>query len=61
LINDRDHDVELVIDESLWKQEAFQFHPLVNTSTLVVSRDNLNRFLNLTGHQAKMLEVPAQQ
>jgi Ala-tRNA(Pro) deacylase len=61
LINDRDHAVELIIDEELWKQEAFQVHPLVNTSTLVVSRDNLERFLDLTGHEAKLLEVPAQQ
>jgi Ala-tRNA(Pro) deacylase len=60
LINDRDHEVELIIDESLWNQEAFQFHPLVNTSTLVVSRENLKRFLDLTGHEAKMLEVPEQ-
>jgi Ala-tRNA(Pro) deacylase len=61
LINDRDREVELIVDESLWQQEAFQFHPLVNTSTLVVSRKNLKRFLDLTGHEAKMLEVPAQK
>ena len=60
LINDHNHEVELIVDESLWKQEAFQFHPLVNTSTLVVSRQNLKRFLDLTGHAAKMLAVPEQ-
>ena len=61
LVNDRDHKVELIVDESLSKEEAFQFHPLVNTSTLVVSRENMKRFLDSTGHQAKMLNVPAQQ
>jgi Ala-tRNA(Pro) deacylase len=61
LINDCDHKVELIVDESLWKEGAFQFHPLVNTSTLVISRENMKRFLDLTGHQAKMLDVPAQQ
>jgi len=61
LIHDRDHEVELIIDESLWKQEVFGFHPLVNTSTLVVTRENVKRFLDLTGHAAKMLEVPEQQ
>jgi Ala-tRNA(Pro) deacylase len=61
LVNDRDHKVELIVDESLWKEEAFQFHPLVNTSTLVVSRENMKRFLDSTGHQAKMLDIPAQQ
>ena len=60
LINDRGHEVELIIDEGLWGQELFQFHPLVNTSTLVVSRKSLKRFLDLTGHQPKMLDVPEQ-
>ena len=61
LVNDPDHEVELIIDESLWQQEAFQFHPLVNTSTLVVSRENVKRFLEITGHAAKMLDVPEQK
>ena len=61
LVNDRDHEVEVIIDESLWGQEAFQFHPLVNTSTLVVSNENLKRFLTLTGHDVKVLGIPSQR
>ena len=61
LINDPDHCVELIIDEVLWTQTAFQFHPLVNTSTLVVSSDNLKRFLAVTGHDVKTLAVPSQK
>ena len=61
LVNDRDHRVEVIIDKSLWEQKAFQFHPLVNTSTLVVSNANLNRFLTLTGHEVKVLAVPSQK
>jgi len=61
LVNDHDHKVEVIIDESLWEQKAFQFHPLVNTSTLVVSHDNLKRFLTLTGHDVKVLGVPSQK
>jgi Ala-tRNA(Pro) deacylase len=60
LINDPDHKVELVFDDDLWGQNSFQFHPLVNTSTLVVSNDNLKRFLALTGHDVKILVVPTQ-
>jgi Ala-tRNA(Pro) deacylase len=60
LMNDSDHEVELILDQSLWKQDAFQFHPLVNTSTLVISRTNLMRFLALTGHEVKTLDVPGQ-
>ncbi len=58
VVNDSNNAVEVIIDEKLWKSKAFQFHPLVNTSTLVISRDNLNRFLAQTGHKAQILDVP---
>ena len=61
LVNDSGHKVELIIDEALWKREAFQFHPLVNTSTLLISNDDLKRFLTLTGHDAKILNVPSKK
>ncbi len=59
-INDPQHAVELIFDEILWKEEAFQFHPLVNTSTLVISRENLQRFFGLTGHEVRLIDVPSQ-
>jgi Ala-tRNA(Pro) deacylase len=58
IFNDPDRKVELVVDAALWQAEAFQFHPLVNTSTLVISRENLKRFIAKTGHEAKILNVP---
>ncbi len=58
LVNDSDRNVELVIDQSLWESEAFQFHPLVNTATLVVTRDNVEKFLKETGHCPKIIDVP---
>ena len=61
IFNDPGHEVELIVDESLWQAEAFQFHPLVNTSTLVISRDNLKRFIAKTGHEIRMLDVPGQE
>ena len=56
-INDPEHAVELIFDEVLWKEEVFQFHPLVNTSTLVISRENLKRFFGFTGHEVKLIDV----
>jgi len=58
VVNDIDKAVELIIDSTLWKSDAFQFHPLVNTSTLVISRDNVKQFLEKTGHDAQILDVP---
>ncbi|MDH3881150.1 MAG: prolyl-tRNA synthetase associated domain-containing protein, partial [Desulfobacteraceae bacterium] len=57
-VNDTGKVVELIIDGALWKSNAFQFHPLVNTSTLVISRDNIKQFLDKTGHDAQILDVP---
>lgn len=61
LIRDLEHAVEVVFDESLRQEMAFQFHPLVNTSTLVVSRADLLRFLDATGHEVRNLDVPGQE
>jgi len=58
VVNDIGKAVELIIDTALWKSDAFQFHPLVNTSTLVISRDNVKQFLEKTGHDAQILDVP---
>ncbi|MGD8963099.1 MAG: prolyl-tRNA synthetase associated domain-containing protein [Desulfobacterales bacterium] len=61
LVNDPDHFVELIIDKSLWEEQAFQFHPLVNTRTLLISKENLKRFLAVAGHEVRTLAVPAQK
>ena len=61
VVNDSDIAVEVIIDNDLWASDAYQFHPLVNTSTLVISKDNLERFLNKTGHKAQILDVPGVQ
>lgn len=58
IVNDIEKAVELIIDNALWKSDAFQFHPLVNTSTLIISKDNIKQFLNKTGHSARILDVP---
>jgi len=57
-VNDMDKAVEIIIDTDLWASDAFQFHPLVNTSTLVISRNNIKRFLDKTGHETQVLDVP---
>ncbi|MGD1972576.1 MAG: prolyl-tRNA synthetase associated domain-containing protein [Desulfobacterales bacterium] len=60
LIRDAGHGVEVVFDKILGMEKALQFHPLINTSTLVISRDNLRRFLDATGYEIRSLDVPAQ-
>ncbi len=61
VVNDSDHQVELVIDRHLWDSERFQCHPLVNTSTLVVPRKGLAKLFEATGHQPRLIDVPARK
>ena len=51
LANDTEHKVELWIDSGIWQEENFLCHPLVNTATLVVSKAEMEHFLDLTGHE----------
>ncbi|MHC5040116.1 MAG: prolyl-tRNA synthetase associated domain-containing protein [Planctomycetota bacterium] len=59
LMNDRERGVRVVIDRDVWKAEAMQCHPLVNTSSLVIPKEGIERFLEATGHVPKVIEVPA--
>ena len=58
LVNDVGQEVEVIVDEGLWRADALRCHPLVNTSTLVISRDGIRHFLEVTGHQVRILDVP---
>ena len=60
VFNDKEHAVSVVIDKTLWDSSDFQFHPLVNSSTLVISKKHLERFLELTGHSIRVIDVPGQ-
>jgi Ala-tRNA(Pro) deacylase len=59
--NDPEHQVEIIMDKDLWEEDGFQFHPLVNTSTLVISKTNVSRFLERTGHKMALMDVPGRK
>lgn len=59
VVNDATHTVEVLMDRALSTSSSFQFHPLENTSTLVISKKNLMRFLTLTGHQVRFINIPS--
>ena len=56
LANDSEHKVELWVDADIWKADNFLCHPLVNTATLVLAKDELKRFFELTGHTPHFFE-----
>lgn len=60
VVNDLVGEVEVVIDKIIWASKAFLCHPLVNTSTVVILKEDLSRFLDLTRHSARIIDLPAQ-
>ena len=58
VLNDTAHAVEVVLDTLVWRAEAIRCHPLINTSTLVLARDDIARLLDITGHTIRVLDIP---
>jgi Ala-tRNA(Pro) deacylase len=56
-INDHDRRVTVVLDASLMQQARINFHPLRNTMTTGIGRDDLVRFLEATGHPPRIVAV----
>ena len=59
LLNDVNREVGVFVDRKLWSADALQCHPLVNTATLVIAREGMERFLAATGHAYRLIDVPS--
>ena len=46
VINDENSDVEVVFDEDLKKADMLGVHPCVNTSTILITPTNLEKYVN---------------
>jgi len=58
LVNDRSGQVTTILDANLMTHDRVNFHPLVNSMTTGVSRDDLIRFLRATGHEPAIVRLP---
>ena len=56
-INDHERRVSVVLDEAMLRHETLNYHPLVNTMTTAIARNDLVRFLEATGHSPHILPV----
>ena len=61
VVNDPENRVEVILDAPLWNEEALRCHPLVNTSTLVISKKDVERIFQITGHSVTVMDIPARQ
>jgi len=59
IVNDPGCLVEVVVDSDLFAYPAMQCHPNTNTSTLIISMEDVMRFLEIAGHAPRVLSVPA--
>lgn len=58
VINDRAGEVTMVLDANLMTGEEVNFHPLVNTATLRIARDDMLAFLRGVAHEPMIVDLP---
>jgi len=56
-INDAERRVSVVLDAALMRHDTINCHPLTNTMTTSIARDDLVRFLQSTGHPPRVEPV----
>jgi Ala-tRNA(Pro) deacylase len=54
VINDTTHRVRLIFDAELMKHDTINCHPLENTATTNIARDDLLRFIRTCGHEPRI-------
>lgn len=57
IANDTERNVELILDEALMTHDSLNCHPLENTATTNVARDDLLRFIRETGQEPKIITL----
>jgi Ala-tRNA(Pro) deacylase len=58
VMNDRACRVSVVVDASLMNFDVVNCHPLINTATTAIKRDDLLAFIRATGHEPLVARLP---
>lgn len=59
VINDKNHEVNVILDGYMMKADIVNYHPLDNAQTVSLSPADLLRFFEHTGHKPKILDLSA--
>lgn len=59
IINDTARRVKVVLDQALMADDSLNCHPLENTATTNIARDDLLRFIRSTGHEPRIMALTA--
>ncbi len=57
LINDAACRVTVILDADMMRYEQLNYHPLANTATTNIARDDLVRFIRSCGHEPRIVAV----
>lgn len=57
LINDKARRVTVILDADMMRHERLNYHPLANTATTNIARDDLLIFIRACGHEPRVLAV----
>ena len=58
-INDTEAQVAVVLDAAMMRHATLNYHPLVNTMTTSIGRDDLLKFLGASGHEPRIVPLSA--
>jgi Ala-tRNA(Pro) deacylase len=57
LFVDSERAVELYVDADVWRAARWRCHPMVNSATLVLTREDIEVFLARTGHRPAVVSL----
>jgi Ala-tRNA(Pro) deacylase len=57
VVNDHDQNVKLIIDKPLLAHEKINCHPLINTMTTTISREDLLNFMEQSDHKPDIIQM----
>ena len=60
-MNDRDRRVKVIIDAPLLRHDVINCHPLKNTMTTTISKQDLLNFLDHVGHAPEIVDLSSAQ
>lgn len=56
ILNDRENQVTLILDQALLNHDIVNFHPLLNDATTAISSTDMIKFAKAAGHDPIMLD-----
>ena len=59
LMNDKQNEVSVWLDQDIWQGELFHCHPFENTQTWLLNKADLELFFNFTEHQPRVVFLPS--